>query len=180
MTIKLDTSKADEAMKKQLQRLSSKELVKVGQRAVNRAATAAQTELSRQVRQTVNLRASVVKDAVSVRRASGSTASAQLTVKYKRVALRAYGPRQTQKGISVRVFKEGPLVTIKSGFIVESLNKQAFIRVGNQRLPIKLLTGPSVRSQAEPALPAVNARAAAVMDQRLRYEMNRAITGASK
>lgn len=178
--VKLDTSEADAKLKKQARYLSPNDLVKAGQRAINRALSAGNTQLSREVRKTVNLRASSVKEAVSLKRARGLATDGEIRVEFKSIPLKEFKPRQTNKGLSVRIFKGAALQKFPKGFIVESLNGQAFMRVGDSRLPIKLLTGPSIRSQAEAALPAVRKRAEAVLEQRMRFEVGRQIERANK
>lgn len=180
MDVKFDTSQADAKLRRQAQYLSPKALVVAGQRAVNRALRAGNTQMSRSVRQSVNLRASTVKDAVSLKRARGTTTTGEVRVEFKSIPLKAFNPRQTAKGLSVRIFKGGKIEKFPRGFIVESLNGQAFMRVGDSRLPIKLLTGPSIRSQAEAAMPAVRKRAEEVLEQRMQYELGRQIERANR
>jgi hypothetical protein len=180
MKVELDTSKADAAIARQVKYLSPRAIVRAGHNAVNRAIRAGNAEMSRQIRQTVNLRASTVKNAVDIKRSTGTKVGAELKVSYKQIPLKDYKARQTRHGISVRLFKGSPITKIAGGFVVESLNGQAFIRVGDRSLPIKLLTGPSVRSQAEAAMPAVQKRVEIALGQRMRFEIGRAIERANR
>lgn len=180
MKVELDTSRADARLQKLATYLSPNELVKAGQRAINRAAAAANTELSRRVRARVNLKASSIKDVVTITRASGATVRATMKVKTKGISLREYGARQVARGVSVRVLKDEGRKVVDGAFFVEKFGGHVFMRKGKERKPIQKLFGPSVRTQAEQVMPDVQKRAEEVMEQRLKHEIGRAIERANK
>jgi hypothetical protein len=189
MKVNLDTSKADAAMRELAKQLSAKQLVEIGHRAVNRALAAGNTEMARQVRQTVNLRAATVKDQVKVTKSKGVKAQAELRVKTDDgIALSEYGASFGKKGVTVRILKGAGRQKFANAFAVKvkkgrhAGKMRAFQREDKDtaRFPIRLMLGPTVTSQAKKALPAVERRVVEILDRRIRAEIQRAIDKAGR
>jgi hypothetical protein len=177
MKASIDTSQADERMRKMIAQLSDKELLRAGHNAVNRAVLAANTAMSREIRATVNLKASTIRDTTRIAKSKGTTVGATLTVKMVGIPLAEYGGKFGVKGLTIRVLKSSGRSRIENAFAVATSRHpaRAFVRETDTRYPLQMLFGPSVRSQAEKALPAASLRASEVLENRLRYEIEKAV-----
>ena len=183
VSVGLDASAAREQMRKQLIELGPKEILKIGHRAINRAIQAGNTEMSKQIRQTVNLRASTVKEHISITKSSGTRAVAELKASVgEGIPLSEYGGSFGKKGMTVRVEKGGKRSRIESAFAIltKKGKVRAYERAEDSRYPIELMFGPSVKSQAERALPAVDKRAREILERRLIAEIEQSVEKASK
>jgi len=66
-----------------------------------------------------------------------------ITGQKKPISVKSYGATQPKKGLSFRMLKQGKRSTVASGFLSKK-NGTPFKRVGKSRLPIKVVSGPSV------------------------------------
>jgi hypothetical protein len=182
MDVSIDTRKADAAFKKQVDALSRKALLQAGHNAVNRAVLAANTSMSRQIRATVNLKAKTIKETTKIAKSKGQTVGATLTVKMVGIPLAEYGGRFGAKGLTVRVLKGSGRSRLGNAFAVKTKRGagRAYVREADSRYPLQMLFGPSVKTQAEKALPAATIRAREVLENRIRYEIERAVERASR
>lgn len=171
MKPELDTTEADRALAKQAEILDDRAIKRAEVRALNRGARGARTEMSREIRKKVRMKARDVKDAVRIDRASysSSTPTATLRISEEPVPLVRFGrARQVRKGVAVTIMK-GKRQTIPGAFIVDELGGNAFVRKGKARLPIRMLYGPSVRNLAPAALVKARGR----IDERVKKELRR-------
>lgn len=141
--------------------------------ALNRTLLNARTEFSKRVRKRVSLKASVVKDATKLRKATRQDLYAEISWHFEPISLKRYGNvRQTKKGVKVTQLK-GQRDLIKHAFVSEQLGGHVFRRDGEKRpptkgryadkrtkagepykrQPIKKLFGPSMISQAKIIVP---------------------------
>ena len=104
-----------------------------------RTAKGIKTEISKGIREKVNLKKADVDDKIVIR-TRGSNISVVLMESY-RFGLNRFGARQTRKGVSYRISKQGGRTTIPGAFIVESKGGNVFRRTGESRLPIQILRG---------------------------------------
>lgn len=115
---------ADNSLKK-LQRefqQVDKKIVNAQVRACNRTAVGARTQVSKSVREKINVKASAVKDSTRIRKATQQTPEAFLDVWGFPLLMRSFPHRQTKEGVNVRVekgklarfYKRGFLATAKS------------------------------------------------------------------
>lgn len=180
MQVGIDTSAADERIKKLATYLGAKPLARALARSLNRAGTAGRTALNRGIRKELPLKAATVRDAIEMERATPSDLSIDYKVERKPIPLREFGARQGKRALTARVKRGGKRVRIKRAFIVDSIGKHVFQRVGSKRLPIKKLFGPSIGSQADKAWPEAQKRAVEVLEQRTRHEIQRAVDRANR
>jgi len=149
--------KFDEEKLRQIQRLLRavpQELPGVMSRAINRTATSVKTEIARRISAKVKITQAAVKRSLLIRKATRRRWVATISVGHKRIPLIHFGARQTKKGVSYRIEKQGPRKSIKSAFIQTmpvSGHIGAFKRTGPKRLPIVQLLGPSPASVFERA-----------------------------
>lgn len=116
-------------------------------RAINKTLTNVRTEASKQIRQERALKANVVKDALSISRATRSRLIGALYATGRPIPLRDYAARQTKKGVTVSVTRGQRKRVQHAGnaaFIVNKIGGNVFAREGKSRLPIKKLYGPSI------------------------------------
>ena len=128
-------------------------------RALNRTATGVRAEASRQLRKTVRLKASKIKDGVFLDRADRSSLTARIRFSGKPIGLIHFGARQTKLGVSASVLKSSKRSILKHAFIPRGLATNVFERDidkprkprkwGESDLPIKKLFGPSLASVVE-------------------------------
>ncbi len=160
-------------------------------RALNKTATTARVEAARNIRDAgYGLKVGKIKDALSIRRATGEELTAVLRSTGQPIPLINYGARQTAKGVSVNV-KNGRKViphafvaTMRSGHtgvfirtgkphLKQSRNAKAGKRTDN--LPIDELFGPSIPSAfandvvQDAVADAIEERFPVVLRQELKY-----------
>ncbi len=121
-------------------------------RAMNRAATSARADMSRQIASDTGLKVGDVRDQIRLELATTSRLVARLTARGRRVPLidfKARGPEPSRgrgRGVSVKLpgsksggrYPHAFIATMRSG------HRGVFKRVGTKRLPIVELFGPSL------------------------------------
>ena len=127
---------------------------KVLTRAINKVGIAARTRVLRMITQTLTLKQKDLRgaagrlhqgDTVKLRRASFRRLFATLRVVGGRIPLLAFSARQTKKGVSYKIRRDGPRQKIRSAFITKvGGHTGVFKRLGRPRFPIQELWGPSV------------------------------------
>jgi len=159
-----------------------KEIPKVITRAVNRAATAGRTEATKEARQDYYVKAKSIRDTIRIDKATYADPHAMILSRGKLLALSKFritpkspAPNRT-KPIKVRV-KRGEGGEIPNAF-VSSMNSGhvgVYKRVGEKRLPITELYGPSIPQMLdnEDVRERVEERATEAIDERLTHEVNR-------
>jgi hypothetical protein len=113
-------------------------------RAVNRTMEQAKTEMSRRIRREYVISASTVRDSLLIRRASFKGGQYRIEAELSSISKRGkrslnlihFGARETPKGVSVKVRRDGRRRTINGAFIANQ-GRTVFIREGKKRLPIK-------------------------------------------
>lgn len=131
--------------------LTTKQIQRAAARSLNRAITSLRAEAARKVTATLNVKASVVKDAVVLGKANASEALTEMkatinitgrpiplfefVTKIDRVNTGA-GPRQE---VYVKVIKGRPAKLVYNAFVatMSSGHEGVFKRVGSERLPIQ-------------------------------------------
>lgn len=128
-------------------------------RAINRTAITARNEAAKEIRKTLNVKASKIKGRLKLIKANANKLEGAVQSHYKPLRVSDFnGMRQTRKGVTVRLRKDKPRKLFKGAFIatMRSGHRGAFIRVppGSRRtrgrpatsspnLPIKELLGPN-------------------------------------
>ena len=110
-------------------------------RALNRTVEGARTDMSREIRREFAVTAGYVRQRLSIRRA-GASGALRLTAelrggdgKRRSANVIAFGARQTGKGVSVKIKRQGGRKVITNAFIANQ-GRTVFIRTGAKRLPI--------------------------------------------
>jgi hypothetical protein len=178
--VELDTQQAQRRMEAQAKLLSPQALSRVNARALNRAGRAAGVVFSKEIRQTIAVKAATVKDAIKTSKATPSRQEFTFDVSRSPLRLELFSHSQTRRGISVRLLKGRARTIISDAFLVPRWGMRAFRRLTPQRAPLRLMWGPSIGSQADRAWPAARKRAVEVMTQRHIHEINREVEKANR
>lgn len=90
-------------------------------RSINKAVTGGRTDVNREVRKVLNLKASRVKKNISIKKAGKQSLSAFIQAKGRPISLIQYGARQsTKKGVTVKVKKDSGRKRVPHAFIAEA------------------------------------------------------------
>ena len=113
--------------------------------ALNKTVAQAKTAMSREIRGEFNLPAAKVNQALSITRARATRGRLQLeaslqspTKRGRSLNLGAFKARQTRKGVTFQVSRQGARKLIPGSFLING-GKTVMIREGKKRLPIKAL-----------------------------------------
>lgn len=138
-------------------------------RATTDMARAAGTESKRAAAKVYAVKAGRIDQDITVTKGRG-----RVTVSGDRRPITAlsYGARQTKRGLSFRVLKQGKRALLRRGFIAKNKGTP-LVRVGKERLPVRLVAGPSVADMLanpkvqEPLIEKVSDRAVKTLSRRL-------------
>lgn len=132
-------------VQRQLDELHRDIATKATASALNKTVAQAKTAMSREIRAEFVLPAAKVNEALRINRAQAKgglfSLEASLESPRKRgrsLNLANFAARQTSKGVSFKVKRNGPRKTIPGSFLINN-GKTVMIRVGKSRLPIKAL-----------------------------------------
>lgn len=143
--------------------------------AINRAAIAARTNASREIRKNYIIRAADVKSKIKIRKATANNLSATVRASGPVTPLMKFDVTQSLP-VRARV-KKGAKKPINHGFIVRMGNGHAnvFTRLGKSRLPIQGRYGPSIAQMMDDdeIIQSIQERAQGVLDKRLEHDLNR-------
>lgn len=130
---------------KDLDRLQAEVQAQASTRAVNRTLEQARTAMSREIRAEFNMPAAKVNQALRILRATYRRGALEIEGVLESPAKRGrslnlinFGARQTAKGVTVKVRRDGPRKLIPGAFIANE-GRTVFIRTSKRRLPIKAL-----------------------------------------
>ncbi len=114
--------------------------------AINKTAAPAKTQISREIRQEIAVKAKDVKKSIILKKASYTKWAALISISRRRLPVIVFGAKQNKKGVSYRIQKTGGRKRIGSAFIatMKSGHTGVFKRKGAARLPIVQLRGPSL------------------------------------
>lgn len=85
--------------------------------ALNRTASGVRTDGSRKIKEQVNLKVGFIKKQMNVVKANKNRPQAKVVTSGKPIPIINVGARQTRKGVTVKVKRQGQRRTIKSAFI---------------------------------------------------------------
>jgi hypothetical protein len=160
--------------KSQLKRLNKflqrypKAAPKIISRSINKTATTARTDISRDVNKTYSLKVGAIKKMIRLFRATRRRWRADLKLANYRIPLKQFSARQIKSGVSYKIKKSGGRKKIYA-FIAKmpSGHEGVFMRAGSEgnyvpRLPINEKHGPSLSAifDREPGLGDGNIRKA--------------------
>lgn len=147
--MKLDVRLDIKEVQKYLTDVQKKKVPTAAARALNKTIGNVRTQSSKSIREERALSAKVVKEALTVQRASKAKLVASLTASGRPIPLREYQARQGKKGVTVKVSPGGRKLVVHAGnkaFEVGKFGQHIYAREGKGRLPIKKLYGPSIPS----------------------------------
>ena len=143
MKLEIKTNFPDVA--KQIKELHEDVANKATARALNATMAQAKTAMSREIRQKFVLSASKVNESLRVNKAVAKNGLFQMEASLESPSQRGrslnlinFGARQTAKGVSVKISRDGGRKLIPGAFIGND-RRTVFKRVGKARLPIKAL-----------------------------------------
>ena len=113
---------------------------KAANRTIRRMGTRFRTTAVKEVRKTYNIKAKTLKQKIRARTHydKEGNQSWRFYVSGKPMSLIHFAPRQTKKGVSVKIKKQSGRKIIKGAFIAKGKNGnlRVFKRVGKERLPL--------------------------------------------
>lgn len=109
-------------------------------RAMNHTGNIARTQAVRQVAKQMGIPVGRAREEIETKLATKADLSYELTARGKFISLRAFGARETTKGVSARPW--GKRRTFRGTFTIDSLGGQVFKRTSEGRL--KKLWGPAI------------------------------------
>lgn len=149
VTVRVDAAKVQRALAGLSEATSRKTIY----RSLNKAVDAGKTEAVRYTRAKLNLKRAAAAEAISVRKAASAALTGQILIVPKAVPLIDYSARQTQKGVTVQIYKGGSRKLVRHAF--KARMKSGHIGVFTRheegqmgrsgRLPIRQLFSLSVR-----------------------------------
>jgi len=114
-------------------------------RALNTTVAQAKTSMSREIRQEFMITAGKVNESLRVNKASAFKGELRLQASLESPAKRgrslnvaAFGARQTKKGVTIKIKRNGPRILIPGAFMINQ-GRTVMIRTGKRRLPIKAI-----------------------------------------
>jgi hypothetical protein len=126
-------------------------LPKVISRGINRTASPAKGEISKGIREEINATAQRVNERLILTKATYQNWFANIHISRRRIPLMAFGAKQTAKGVSYQIKKDGGRQMIPHTFIAgvttgheDTVHTGVFIRRTKKRFPIRELWGPSI------------------------------------
>ena len=132
-------------VQRQLQSLRQDVAGKATASALNKTVAIAKTSMSREIRAEFVLPAAKVNQALRINRARAGGASLYLQASLESPAKRGrslnlanFAARQTRKGVSFKIKRDGGRKTIPGSFLINN-GRTVMIRTGKARLPIKAL-----------------------------------------
>jgi hypothetical protein len=137
--IKLDTSGLNK-LANELEHLDFKPAIS---RALNRAGDMAVTQVGRTLAQETGLGVRQVRESIDVDRASPADLAYTITVSGRHIPLGEFGARETRAGVSARPW--GQRRVFPGSFMIDG---DVVARVGEERLPLRKLWGPSLAVEA--------------------------------
>ena len=154
-------------------------------RAINKVATAARTQINREVRKNLNIKARDLNKSIAIVKANTARPIAQIKIRGRRVPLVQFSASQTRRGVSYRISPTAGRKSIRSAFIatMPSGHEGVWTRLqekrtmkrgryaGKMKQPIVEKFGPSV-----PAVVGnISTLAAATLDARIAEQLEREI-----
>jgi hypothetical protein len=91
-------------------------------RAINKTIAPAKTEVSKGIRQEINIKAADVKDKIIVEKASTNRLMGTISLSHRLIPIMDFGAKETAKGVSFKVYKSGGRKLMKHAFIASMPN----------------------------------------------------------
>lgn len=133
----------DEQLTKALQELTAKDIPKAIRAGVRDASRAGRTTLAKSIGQRYSLSAARIKKGVPPARIASDGQSAVIITSRKPITALQFRPRETRKGLAMRIFRGGRATLVTGGFLAKG---KPFKRRGKERMPLDMIHGPSVHA----------------------------------
>lgn len=168
----------DRELSAALAKLSSHDIPKAIKAGVRDAARAGRTALAKHIGQRYSLSAGRIKQDVSPAQFLNGGDTAILRTSRKPITAMQFRPRQTGQGLSMSIYR-GQRTVVKSGFIAKDL---PFVRRGKERMPIRVIQGPSIHAiyTGGKWAPALQARTEVRIEEALQNGMLRSLGGMAR
>lgn len=156
-TIQVDTKQIDEVLKM----LDPKKATKIILRTLNKVGASAKTGLSRELRDTYNIKKGRLDQAFTINNATVFNPAFELKARERTPGLQHYNASKTGKGVTVKVIKTSGRKVVKHGFMANTpqgaiaiwkmtkepkrlMKSGRHSGTGIKKVPIERLYGPSV------------------------------------
>lgn len=186
--LKIDIAPEVGALRKEFAHLTPKQFGQALSRALNHVGAKARTEAARDVRKVYNIPANQIKKDITLIRSNQKTLSAKLHSAGKPVPMQSFSPRQTRKGVSVKIggtrelLRSAFMLTLKGGHTgvfargryVGTFQFRKERKPGAKKdLPINELFSKSVPRALvnESIMTSIRGRVASDLPQRVRHEV---------
>jgi hypothetical protein len=133
----------DEQLARTLAKLSSHDIPKAIRAGVRYAVRPARTTMAQAIGQRYSLPASRIKQDVSEGQFRDGGQTAVIRTSRKPITAMQFKPKETRKGLTMRIFRGGKRTVVKSGFIAKGM---PFRRRGKERMPLDVIHGPSIHA----------------------------------
>lgn len=195
MKVSVDSKSIEVLLREVEQNFDSKKINRAVALGMNKAGVGIRAQITKGIRQTVSIKASVFKEGVKMVRAKPSdNPTVNLVINNDPIPLinfvTAASLRQLQAGkhlrgrppmVRVKVLKAKPPVAVPKGFYVAGYGRPShggtasgaiMKRVGKERGPLKMMFGPALGNQAEKVLESVLPEAREIIERRVRESIN--------
>lgn len=123
--------------------LDPKRYKKIATRVLNKLGSQSKTAISREVRNTYNIKRDRLDAGFYMRRATWENLAVLLRYSGRTPGLQRFDARRTNRGVTVKVRKSGGRKVVKGAFMPEKIIG-VYKRVGKERFPLKRLYGPDL------------------------------------
>lgn len=161
-----------------LARLSTHDIPTAIKAGVRDAARAGRTALAKSIGQRYSLSASRIKQDVSQATFLNHGQTAIIRTSRKPITAMQFKPREVSSGLSMSIYR-GQRTVVKSGFIAKGL---PFVRKGKERMPIRVIQGPSIHAiyTGGKWAPALQARTEVRIEEALQNGIIRSLGGMAR
>ena len=165
----------DKELSAALARLSSHDIPKAIKAGVRDAARAGRTTLAKSIGQRYSLSAGRIKQDVSQATFLDGGQTAIIRTSRKPITAMQFKAKETPRGLSMSIYR-GQRSLVRSGFMAKGL---PFVRQGKERLPLKVVYGPSIHAiyTGGKWAPALQARTEVRIEDALEKGILRALGG---
>lgn len=157
--------------------LDPKRYKKIATRVLNKLGSQGKTAISREVRNTYNIKRDRMDAGFYMRRATWENLAVLLRYRGKTPGLQHFDARKTNRGITVKVRKAGGRKVVKGAFMPNRIIG-VYKREGKERFPIKRLYGPDIPGMVnmvgeDAAQRVVDEKADKILTHEFEYELRK-------
>ena len=157
--------------------LDPKRYKKIATRALNKLGSQTKTAVSREGRNTYNIKRDRLDSGFYMRRATWENLAVLLRYSGRTPGLQRFDARRTNRGVTVKVRKSGGRRVVQGAFMPKRIIG-VYKREGKERFPIKRLYGPDVPGMVntvgmEAAEQVIDEKADKILTHEFEYEMRK-------